>query len=131
MTRETKFMGVIAGVLTAAVIAVVLLVLYLYFGSLDPTSILASAPAGIAAGTGATLGVYFSRRSRTDEREALILHQSGMYAWLFLFIALPIVAVYLINIPSLYGLTAALILYGIWIVAILLFSITALHRYRR
>lgn len=131
MDRETKFAAVGGGFIFTVLMTVFLLALYFTYGPLDPIQILATVPSAIAGATGGILGVYLSKRQRADEREALILHQSGMYAWLFLFMALPLVAIYLIHSPPPYGFTAALLLYIVWVVAILLFSINALYRYRR
>lgn len=128
MKPKTKFAAVLAGVLTAAFIAVVLIALYVFLAPLDPTRLMASLPAGIAASTGGALGAYLSTRQRADERETLILHQAGMYGWLFLFIALPFIALYSIYSPSPYGLRDALGLYAAWIIGIIIFSVTALYR---
>ncbi|MFX1510839.1 MAG: hypothetical protein ACFFBR_11100 [Promethearchaeota archaeon] len=131
MDRETKFAAIFGGFVFTVLMSVALLALYFTYGPLDPIQILSSVPAAIAGATGGVLGAYLSKRQRADEREALILHHSGMYAWLFLFMALPFIAVYVIHTPPPFGITSALLLYSVWIIAILLFSITALYRYRR
>ncbi len=128
MDKDRKIFAVVGAMLTAAIIAIILLVLYVFIEPVDPTRILASAPAGIIGASGAAIGAYLSKRSPSDERETFIIHQSGMYAWLFLYITLPFLAIFLIYSPPPHGIMGALLLYGIWLIAIIIFSITTLYR---
>ncbi len=131
MNLNRKFEGVIFSMLMAAVILIILTLWYLLATPGLQSEILSLVTVFLSGAIGATIGAYISKRSPSDERETLIFNQSSTYAWLFLFIAIPLIAMILVTSPPPYGLYAAILLYGVWFVATIIFSATALYRVRK
>lgn len=128
MAHPRKLGAVVGFMLMSAVILVILMVWYVFTSPINQTNILAYVTLAISGALGAAIGSYISKRNPSDERETFILYQSSTYAWFFLFITLPFVAMLLANSPPPYGIYAALLLYGVWLIAIIVFTATALYR---
>jgi hypothetical protein len=112
-----------------ALIAVILITPNLLPAPIFRTGLLAVLLAGSAGAMAFAIRASMGRRQRADERDILILHRAGWYAWLFLFIAVPLLAIYWLWSPAPYGFWVALGLYGAWLIALIIFATTTIRQY--
>jgi hypothetical protein len=112
-----------------ALIAIILVTPGLLPEPVFRTGLLAVLLGGSAGAMGFAIRAAMGRREHADERDILILHRAGWYAWLFLFIAVPLLAIYWLWSPAPYGFWVSLGFYGAWLIAVIIFAATAIREY--
>lgn len=131
MSRDRKLNAVITTMLLGPLVLIILTIWYLLADPSFQPEFLTYVTVCLSGILGAAIGAYISKKNPSDERETQIFNQSSTYAWFFLFFVIPLIAMVLVNSPPPYGVYAAILLYGTWFVAIIIFSATALYRIRR
>lgn len=126
--RELK-LAIVGNVIGIIVLVAFFTILELLTPISIASVIVSYTPAMIAGVFGGLVGSYISLRRRPDERMQQILKHSARNAFWALIMSLPFMGVAFMFLPTQTGMFYGIWLFGLWIIAMVIFYLSAIYYY--